>query len=406
MLYNQWYSFDDASVSRVTHAQLAAHEAYVLFYRKVNPEMEAIRRKVAEIIESTPVDPNEVRYYISKQWIVKFNTWAEPGPIDNSDFVCPHGAVRPERARRVDALAAQLAAPAWRLLYRTFGGGPACTRIVECGHCARAAERLRARRGGELAAFYDLHAIFQEQERPRSVYAISMHWFRQWQAFVRSKTREPPPPVDNNGIVTKQETDGVTTFVLKQGSDHAQLSEELWRFFTEIYGGGPEVRLSGPPPAPADPAPAPRPLAHRPIRKQSESDKEEYCAKSTSETNINDMAQKNKSLQNIFNRRGRKQTESDDDVSYRQVQYKRHEPNGNYQDSDEEMDVSPPQNHTNTIRMENGVDSSDHDANDNPVHHNKKSNSNDVELPNLDSISLKAKPKSGKYRRSKRRTVK
>ncbi|KAG7300923.1 hypothetical protein JYU34_015272 [Plutella xylostella] len=30
---NQWYSFDDASVSRVTHAQLAAHEAYVLFYR-------------------------------------------------------------------------------------------------------------------------------------------------------------------------------------------------------------------------------------------------------------------------------------------------------------------------------------------------------------------------------------
>ncbi|CAG9124933.1 unnamed protein product [Plutella xylostella] len=254
---NQWYSFDDASVSRVTHAQLAAHEAYVLFYRKVNPEMEAIRRKVAEIIESTPVDPNEVRYYISKQWIVKFNTWAEPGPIDNSVFVCPHGAVRPERARRVDALAAQLAAPAWRLLYRTFGGGPACTRIVECGHCARAAERLRARRGGELAAFYDLHAIFQEQERPRSVYAISMHWFRQWQAFVRSKTREPPPPVDNNGIVTKQETDGVTTFVLKQGSDHAQLSEELWRFFTDIYGGGPEVRLSGPAPPRLTPPRAP-----------------------------------------------------------------------------------------------------------------------------------------------------
>lgn len=47
--------------------------------------------------------------------------------------------------------------------------------------------------------------------------------------------------------------------------------------------------------------------------------------------------------------------------------YKAHEPNGNYQDSDEDMDASPPRSYVNTIRMENGIDSSDHDANDNPV---------------------------------------
>lgn len=67
------------------------------------------------------------------------------------------------------------------------------------------------------------------------------------------------------------------------------------------------------------------------------------------------------------------------------------------------MDVSPPQSYVNVVRMENGVDSSDHDANDNPV---KKDKVADTDLPNMDSISLKAKPKTGKVRKFKRRTVK
>lgn len=208
----------------------------------------------------------------------------------------------------------------------------------------------------------------------------------------------------------------MTTLSIKPGSDHAQLSEELWRFFTSIYGGGPEVRLKSP-------------LTHQPIladnnkpfdarrlsRKYSESDKEEYCTKSTSEMNIRDSVhgelQKNQSLQNI-NRRfhARTTADSDEDVTYRRTsfQYRRHEPNGNYQDSDDDdMDASPPRAYANTVRMENGVDSSDHDANDNPVFPFTAEKLPDSELPNLDSISLKSKPsKSGKVRKMKRRTVK
>lgn len=122
--------------------------------------------------------------------------------------------------------------------------------------------------------------------------------------------------------------------------------------------------------------------------------------------------QKNQSLQNI-NRRYKVKTtaDSDEDVTYRRTsfQYKRHEPNGNYQDSDDEdMDVSPPV-YVNTVRMENGVDSSDHDANDNPLYPTaikKTDKLTDTDLPNLDSITLKSKPKSGKVRKMKRRTVK
>nr|XP_049701679.1 ubiquitin carboxyl-terminal hydrolase 20 isoform X2 [Helicoverpa armigera] len=405
-----WYTFDDHCVQPLPYHHLPHCEAYVLFYRKVNPQMATLRQKAAEILESTSVEPNDIKFYISKQWINKFNTWAEPGPIDNSDFVCWHGGVRPDRAPHLHHLAALVPQPLWEFLYLHFGGGPAVSHVHECGVCARAAQRLRTRRARELAAFCELHASFQEQERPHAIYGISMHWFRQWQAFVRNKTQQPPPPVDNSGIVSKQEIDGVTTLTIKPGSDHAQLSEELWRFFTSIYGGGPEVRLKSPI------TPAPPPIFHddtferRLSRKYSESDKEEYCTKSTSEMNIRDTIhgelQKNQSLQNINRRYKVKATaESDEDVNYRRTfQYKRAETNGNYQDSDsDDMDVSPPHNaHANTVRMENGLDS-DHDANDNPVPRDKP----DAELPNLDSISLKSKPsKSGKVRKYKRRTVK
>uniref|UniRef100_S4P545 Uncharacterized protein n=6 Tax=Pararge aegeria TaxID=116150 RepID=S4P545_9NEOP len=116
--------------------------------------------------------------------------------------------------------------------------------------------------------------------------------------------------------------------------------------------------------------------------------------------------QKNQSLQNIDRRFRTTKADSDEEITYRHFQYKRHEPNGNY-DSDEDMDISPTQSYTNTVRMENGIDSSDHDANDNHVYVKEKIVHTDTELPNLDRISLKNKPsKVGKVRKIKRRTVK
>lgn len=164
-----------------------------------------------------------------------------------------------------------------------------------------------------------------------------------------------------------QEIEGIVSYVLKPGSDHAQLSEELWRFFTDIYGGGPEVRLSAPPP----------PRVTRSSRNYSESDREEYCTKSSSEVNL--WLQKNRSLQNISRRY---KADSDEEI-YRK--YKRHPTS---YDSDDGMEISPTHSY-NTIRMENGL--SEHAAPD------------DL---NLDSISLKNTPKTCKVRKTKRRTVK
>lgn len=74
-------------------------------------------------------------------------------------------------------------------------------------------------------------------ESCNTVYAISMNWFRLWQQFVRNKNCDPPGPIDNSNIIVQGQQD-----MLKPGSDYATISEELWQFFHNTYGGGPEVR--------------------------------------------------------------------------------------------------------------------------------------------------------------------
>ncbi len=50
------------------------------------------------------------------------------GPIDNSDFLCRHGGVLPQKTEHVYDLCVAFPQPVWDLLHSQFGGGPACTR--------------------------------------------------------------------------------------------------------------------------------------------------------------------------------------------------------------------------------------------------------------------------------------
>ena len=64
-------------------------------------------------------EPSLMQFYVSKQWVNKFNTFAEPGPIDNSDFLCIHGGVRPARVLYANQLCTILSQAVWEYLYDT-----------------------------------------------------------------------------------------------------------------------------------------------------------------------------------------------------------------------------------------------------------------------------------------------
>ena len=69
-----------------------------------------------------------------------------------------------------------------------------------------------------------------------------MSWFKEWENFVKARTDDPPGPIDNARICNVK--NGMAS--IRPSSDYGQLSDEMWGFLYEIYGGGPEVIIKFP----------------------------------------------------------------------------------------------------------------------------------------------------------------
>ncbi|KAJ6662639.1 hypothetical protein lerEdw1_011776 [Lerista edwardsae] len=208
-LNNRWYEFDDQSVTEVTESTVQNAEAYVLFYRKSNEEAKKERQRVSSL---NITEPSLLQFYISRQWLNKFRTFAEPGPISNNDVLCVHGGVPPHKAASIEDLVVVLPQNIWDSLYSRYGGGPAVNHLYVCHTCQMETEKIEKRRKAELEMFIRLNKAFQEEESPSIFYCISMHWFREWEGFVKGKDSDPPGPIDNTKIAVSK----CGTFVLKQ----------------------------------------------------------------------------------------------------------------------------------------------------------------------------------------------
>lgn len=220
----QWYEFDDQCVTKVSADTVQSCEAYVLFYRKVTTTVHEMKAKAKDISSKCLI---EDVVYISRQWFNRFNTCAEPGPIDNSDYLCHHGAVNPERAGSFKQLAITIPREVYEFLHKKFGGCPPLLNIHICPSC----QALNKRLVSEMERFCQLNWEFQNQEEPPT-HLLSMAWYTQWHNFVQKRTQEPPGPIDNSKVNQND-----------PNSDYAEINEAIWSFFYSNYGGGPEMRI-------------------------------------------------------------------------------------------------------------------------------------------------------------------
>ncbi|XP_061118948.1 ubiquitin carboxyl-terminal hydrolase 20 isoform X1 [Conger conger] len=237
VINGQWYEFDDQYVTEVHETVVQNSEAYVLFYRKSSEESVRERQKVVALANLK--EPCLLQFYISREWLNKFNTFTEPGPITNRTFLCQHGGIPPTKYHYIDDLVVILPQNVWEYLYNSFGGGPAVNHLCVCAICQVEIEALAKRRKVEIDTFIKLNKEFQAEEAPTVILCISMQWFREWESFVKGKDNEPPGPIDNSKI-------GVMKgghIQLKQGADYGQISEETWQYLLSIYGGGPEIAV-------------------------------------------------------------------------------------------------------------------------------------------------------------------
>uniref|UniRef100_A0A674DIY7 Ubiquitin carboxyl-terminal hydrolase n=1 Tax=Salmo trutta TaxID=8032 RepID=A0A674DIY7_SALTR len=237
VINGQWYEFDDQYVTEVHETVVQNAEAYVLFYRKSSEESVRERQKVVDL--ASMKEPSLLQFYISREWLNKFNTFTEPGPISNHTFLCQHGGIPLNKYHYIDDLVVILPQNVWEYLYNSFGGGPAVNHLYVCAICQVELEALAKRRKVEIDTFIRLNKEFQAEEAPTVILCISMQWFREWESFVKGKDNEPPGPIDNSKI-------GVMKgghVQLKQGADYGQISEETWQYLLGIYSGGPEIAV-------------------------------------------------------------------------------------------------------------------------------------------------------------------
>nr|XP_040139769.1 ubiquitin carboxyl-terminal hydrolase 20 [Ictidomys tridecemlineatus] len=238
VINGQWYEFDDQYVTEVHETVVQHAEAYVLFYRKSSEE--AVRERQQVVSLAAMREPSLLQFYVSREWLNKFNTFAEPGPITNQTFLCSHGGIPPNKYHYIDDLVVILPQNVWEHLYNRFGGGPAVSHLYVCSICQVEIEALAKRRRMEIDTFIKLNKAFQAEESPGVILCISMQWFREWEAFVKGKDSEPPGPIDNSRIA---QVKGSGHVQLKQGADYGQISEETWTYLHHLYGGGPEIAI-------------------------------------------------------------------------------------------------------------------------------------------------------------------
>nr|CAG4645048.1 EOG090X0BKI [Leptodora kindtii] len=195
----QWVEFDDSSARPVSPETVANCQSYVLFYRKSCEEMQDFRSHVANQCRELNgrMGGGLLEFFISAKWFSKFKTFAEPGPIHNRDFLCPHGGVQPLKVDCIHDSCLPISAVMWEDLHARFGGGPACNRLRSCATCQQAQEAMDKRRKEELELFLQLQKDFQNETTSGSVCAIAMNWFRKWESFVRNRDAPLPGPVDN-----------------------------------------------------------------------------------------------------------------------------------------------------------------------------------------------------------------
>jgi len=221
----KWYEYDDHCVTPVSPEVVASSEAYVLFYKK-DQSVSVRSRKRAKRLEEmcSSVSSGGAKFLVSKEWLSKFNSFSEPGPIDNRVLLCPHGHC----AAPTNAL--PLSRPLWEFLHDKYGGGPECNTddMSPCEQCAELTSELKAL-PSQIAAFQH-----QGSGGSRSVaYAVPLQWLSDWEAHLRDPSLYPPPgPIDTSSLSALASTD-----------DYAELSPSQWELLVRTYGGGPPIPL-------------------------------------------------------------------------------------------------------------------------------------------------------------------
>jgi len=292
-----WYEFDDVQVTCVTSEQVERAEPYVLFYQRVpskaakrdrqtfKHDMRSIQEQVnsylisqsqssrpgrsSEDLQSpAPVAPpqavtDEIRNqgpalrnvyrfpppeldmaFVSKHWYVRLTTMSHPGPIDNYQYLCPHGMLGYSSAE----MAAEPFFPISRKLSQSllgkYGGGPEISNLDVCSRCQRHLDAYNQRKQAEfdLVSKYDTKDTGDGQ----GWYLVNVLWVNEWKRYVRGERVHSvqdmcaPGPISQAHLFDKEDPQKLRKN-LRLKLDYIGVNARVWSLFMHVHGGGPAI---------------------------------------------------------------------------------------------------------------------------------------------------------------------
>jgi ubiquitin carboxyl-terminal hydrolase 20/33 len=247
---NQWLEFDDSSVTVVSEEEISKVQVYAMFYSLVDWNSRKEREEWApKITEAVPEKDKGV--YISQLWYNRWCTMSDPGPMDNSEIICPHGSLLPEKLVNAVELVQYVSNDVYEYFVKRHGessGVPPLQDAVECERCMEEDRQLDIRRKREEK---DISALDTSTLKAgEHWYLIASEWLVQWGQF-KSGDGLPPGPISNESLMGEN---GPLPDLIR-GLHYRGVNRRVWDYFHRAYGGGPiimrrSINIYGPSPEP------------------------------------------------------------------------------------------------------------------------------------------------------------
>eukprot|EP00397_Hematodinium_sp_SG-2012_P008846 GEMP01008915.1.p1 GENE.GEMP01008915.1~~GEMP01008915.1.p1 ORF type:complete len:960 (+),score=182.31 GEMP01008915.1:144-3023(+) len=245
---DEWYEYDDATVTQVSAERVEQAEAYILFYQleasiDVTRRRETAKQDVAETKEKIQKKAAEGDSnlsdlsvcYVPLTWFVRFQTMSRAGPIDNFLHRCPHSFVTVIDKEIAVKRFIPMSVAMYEEMTKTYGGGPRIRTLEPCERCIRhvAAYNQRKQMEFDLVSKYDANQAYES-----CWIMLDFLWVDKWKKYVRA---EPVNDVDHLILLgnidnSRLMQDGEFKPNLQLKVDYIAVNYRVWCIFKHIHG--------------------------------------------------------------------------------------------------------------------------------------------------------------------------
>jgi hypothetical protein len=233
-----WCTFDDRAVLAADAGEVAASEAYILFFTREGSGGQLAPAPLPAAPAPLPAEAgapaHAAPFFVSRAWWGRYRGVGVPGPVTSADILCEHGALQPEVQPLASAAVVALSAAQHEALVAAYGAASPPLRSLEpCAACEAEAALLNLRR--------------EREKTDERWYMIAEAWISAWRDFVKGLAKLPPGPIDNTRLLHNKTRQPLK--YLQPQKHYRALNKNSWDVLHEAYGGGPSLTIEGMPPA-------------------------------------------------------------------------------------------------------------------------------------------------------------